>query len=132
MLDAKVVTCAVRREARALYDMLWHPESFPRWASGLSGGGLASDGEVWRAMGPEGPVTIRFTPRNDLGVMDHWVDLGDGRVVFVPLRIVPNQEGSEVMLTLFRLPDMSPERFAADEAWVRRDLAALKALAEGA
>ncbi|UYW25920.1 hypothetical protein OKC48_22015 [Methylorubrum extorquens] len=64
--------------------------------------------------------------------MDHWVDLGDGRVVYVPMRVIANGEGSEVMLTLFRQPDMSDEKLAEDEAWVRRDLASLKRLAEGA
>jgi hypothetical protein len=64
--------------------------------------------------------------------MDHWVDLGDGRIIDVPLRIIPNQDGSEVMLTLFRQPGVSTEKFAEDEAWVRRDFAALKASAERA
>jgi hypothetical protein len=36
------------------------------------------------------------------------------------------------MLTLFRQPSMSTEKFAQDEAWVRRDLGALKAFAEEA
>jgi hypothetical protein len=52
-------------------------------------------------------------------------------VVYVPLRIVENEEGSEVMLTLFRQPQMSDERFAEDQVWVRKDLARLKVLAEG-
>ncbi|UMY19698.1 polyketide cyclase [Methylobacterium organophilum] len=131
MLEAKVITCSARREARELYERLWRPESFPQWASGLSQGALERDGEGWTAQGPEGPVRITFTPHNPFGVMDHRVDLGDGRSVFVPLRIVPNGEGSEVMLTLFRQPGTSDAQFAEDEAWIRRDLAALVALAEG-
>ena len=47
------------------------------------------------------------------------VHLGEGRVVYVSLRIVANQESSVVMLTLFRQPQMSAERFAEDEAWVK-------------
>ena len=102
------------------------------WASGLSHGPMEPDGAGWRAQGPEGPIRITFTPQNSFGVMDHWVDLGGGRVVYVPLRIVANEEGSEVVLTLFRQPGMSDGTFAADEAWIRRDLAKLKALAESA
>lgn len=75
-------------------------------------------------------MRIRFTGRNEFGVMDHAVDLGGGRVVHVPLRIVANGEGCEVLLTLFRQPEMDDAKYAADEAWVRRDLAALKRLAE--
>ncbi|GJE42325.1 polyketide cyclase [Methylobacterium soli] len=131
MLDTDVITCSVARDARALYALLWRPESFAHWASGL-GGALARDDRGWTAQGPEGPVRITFTPHNAFGVMDHRVDLGGGRVACVPLRIVPNQAGSTVMLTLFRQPGTSPARFAADAAWVRRDLASLKAFAEGA
>jgi len=61
----------------------------------------------------------------------HLGHLGEGHVVYVPVRIVANQEGSVVMLTLFRQPQMSAGKFAEDKAWVRKDLASLKALAEG-
>lgn len=49
----------------------------------------------------------------------------------VPLRVVGNGTGAEVLLTLFRQPGLSQARFRADQDWVRRDLAALKHLAEG-
>lgn len=132
MLESKVITCSVQRNAQDLYEMLWRPESFTRWASGLSNSSLECDDQGWKAQGQEGPIRITFTEHNSLGVMDHRVDLGDGRIVYVPLRVIPNEDGSEVILTLFRQPGMSSEKFAEDEAWVRRDLAALKAWAEEA
>ena len=73
-------------------------------------------------------MRIRFTGRNPFGVMDHHVALGTGTEVHVPMRVVPNGAGAEVLVTLFRRPGMSDEAFAADAAWVRRDLLALKAL----
>jgi hypothetical protein len=60
--------------------------------------------------------------------MDHHVDIGSGPEIYVPLRIIANGDGSEVLLTLFRQPGMSDEKFAADAEWVDRDLAALKTL----
>lgn len=61
--------------------------------------------------------------------MDHTVEIGGTEIfIFIPMRIVPNGEGAEVLFTLFRQPGMSDEKFAADAAWVARDLAALKAL----
>jgi hypothetical protein len=59
--------------------------------------------------------------------MDHHVTLSDGSVVYVPLRVVANGAGAEVIITMFREPGMSAEKFAADCAWVERDLLALKA-----
>ena len=73
-------------------------------------------------------MRIRFTERNAFDVMDHHVDLGTGPEVYVPMRVVPNGGGAEVLVTLFRRPDMSDEAFAADAAWVLRDLLTLKAL----
>lgn len=132
MFEAKVIACSVRRTARELYEMFWTPESFPKWASGLSEASLERDEAGWRAQGPEGPIRIMFSEHNRFGVMDHWVDLADGRIVYVPMRVVANGDGSEVMLTLFRQPGMSDEKLAEDEAWIRRDLAVLKGLTESA
>ena len=130
VLEATTLSITVARDWRVLYEAIWRPEAFAGWASGLSGS-LAQDGDRWTARGPAGPVTIRFTPHNSFGVMDHWVELGDGSEVYVPLRIVANGGGAEVMLTLYRQPGMSDDAFAADADWVRRDLATLRRLAQG-
>jgi len=130
MLHAKTIGISIARPWREVYEAFWRPEAFPGWASGLSNASLRQDGETWMAQGPEGPIRIRFTGHNAFGVMDHSVDLGDGRIVEVPLRVIANAEGCEVLLTLFRQPQMSDEKYAQDEAWVLRDLAALKTLAE--
>lgn len=130
MLPARTFSISIRHEWRALYERIWRPAFFQKWASGLAESDLRSvDGE-WLANGPEGPIRIRFTPHNDYGVMDHWVETGDGSEVHIPLRIIENDDDAEVMLTLFRLPGMDDERFAADARWVNRDLKALKALIE--
>lgn len=130
MSETRVVTVTIDRPWKDVYETFWRPESFPEWASGLSGSNLTADGDRWTAEGPEGPVRIRFTPHNSFGVMDHWVELPDGHVVHIPLRIIANGKRAEVMLTLYRQPGMSDQRFADDEAWIRRDLKALKSLAE--
>ncbi|HWX49924.1 MAG TPA: polyketide cyclase [Roseomonas sp.] len=128
MLEARTISIGIERDWREVYEAIWRPEDFPKWASGLSQSPLRREGEAWVAQGPEGPVRIRFTPHNAFGVMDHHVDLGAGVEVDVPMRVIPNQRGAEVMLTLFRQPGMSDEKFAEDAAWVTRDLAALRAL----
>ncbi|WP_251007720.1 hypothetical protein [Sphingobium sp. BHU LFT2] len=76
-------------------------------------------------------MTIRFTPHNDHGVMDHFVGTGDGQEVHVPLRVIANGEGAEVMLTLSHQPGMTDEDFARDAKWITRDLRALKTYVMG-
>src|SRR3546814_21067911 len=102
MLPASTYSRSIDREWRSLYDLIWRPEFFPRWASGLSKAGLRQDGDGWLAEGTEGPIRIRFTPHNDYGVMDHVVETGDGNEVHVPMRVVRNGHGAEVLLTLYR------------------------------
>lgn len=128
MMESRVISISISRSWNEAYEAIWRPEDFPKWASGLSQAGLAKDGDVWKAKGPQGPITIRFTPHNAFGVMDHYVKAGDGPEICVPLRIIQNGDGAEVQLTLFRQPGMSDERFEADAEWVGRDLLALKAL----
>ena len=129
-MEAKTISVSINCNWRDLYEAFWKPETFPKWASGLSNSSLEKAGEDWKARGPEGPIRIKFTDHNPFGVMDHWVDLGQGRVIYVPLRVVENEKGAEVLLTLFRQPEVTDSKFAADEDWVKRDLLAPKALVE--
>ncbi|SDQ90860.1 hypothetical protein SAMN05444161_1037 [Rhizobiales bacterium GAS191] len=128
---SRTLSVRIERAFGETYDFLAEPQNFPQWASGLGQSFAFADG-VWTAQTPLGTVRIAFTPRNGFGVLDHRVTLPGGADVEVPMRVIANGEGSEVLFTLFRLPDMSPEKFAEDAAWVERDLATLKALLEGA
>jgi hypothetical protein len=126
MLDVKTITVSIDRDWQDLYNAIWRPEAFRSWASGLSESTLEACGDHWKAHGPGGSVTIRFTDHNRFGVMDHYVYLNSGEEVYVPMRVFQNGAGAEVAFTLFRQAGMSDEKFEADAAWVRRDLAALR------
>ncbi len=80
---------------------------------------------------PQGPVNVRFSKKNDFGILDHYVSPAPGVEVFVPMRVVPNGSGSEVVLTLFQTAGMSDEKFAEDIRWVEQDLKTLKRILEG-
>jgi len=127
--EVRKIRIAVNRPAAEAYDFLSAPENFPKWASGLAGS-LRKSGEDWIAETPEGRATVRFSERNAYGVLDHAVTLPHGATVYVPLRVVPSGGGCELVLTLFRQPDMSDEKFATDAEWVMRDLGAAKRILE--
>jgi hypothetical protein len=124
------LSVSINRSAAEAYEFLAVPENFPKWASGL-GKSLRQAGEDWIAETPEGPATVRFSERNSLGVLDHSVELPRGTSVYIPLRLVAKADGCELVLTLFRQPDMSDEKFAADAQWVMRDLNVAKRILEG-
>ena len=75
-------------------------------------------------------VKVRFVERNPFGVLDHYVRVDSGPEVYMPMRVFPNGEGAEVLITVFRQAGVSDEKFAEDTHWVRRDLEALKTLLE--
>jgi hypothetical protein len=132
MLPAATFSVSIECDWQALYEHIWRPEFFPKWASGLSESDLHEEDGAWVATGAECPVSIRFTAHNAYGVMDHFVDLGGGNEVHIPLRVIQNGDGAEVLLTLYRQSDMDDKRFAADAEWVKRDLTTLKRLIEEA
>lgn len=129
LLEVRHVTVSIRRSPRDVYEFAANAQNMPQWARGL-GEKFTRDGENWIAEGPLGRVTVRFAPANPYGVLDHDVTLPGGQSVHNPLRVVPNGRGSEVTFSVFRLPDVSPEKFAEDTKAVERDLQALKAILE--
>jgi hypothetical protein len=46
------------------------------------------------------------------------------------MRVCPNNDGSEVIFTLYQRPDMADQMFAEDAKAVKRDLERLKTLLE--
>ena len=128
--EMRRLSIAIDRAAAEAYEFLSAPENFPKWATGLAGS-LRKVGEDWIADTPEGRAVVRFSERNAYGVLDHSVTLPRGVTLYVPLRVVPNGDGCELVLTLFRRPGMSDESFAADAEWVMRDLGVAKRILEG-
>ena len=103
----------IERPAGEVYAFACDPKNLPAWASGLSAA-----------------VKVRFVERNPYGVLDHYVSVDAGPEVYMPMRVFPNGAGAEVLITVFRQPGVSDEKFGEDTRWVLRDLETLKALLE--
>ncbi|MBI2355294.1 MAG: SRPBCC family protein [Deltaproteobacteria bacterium] len=112
-----------------VYEFVSNPENLPKWAKGL-GKSVRKSGGGWLVDTPQGPAKVRFAERNRLGVLDHYVTTAQGIEVYVPLRVIANGSGSELLFTLFRLPGMSDEQYAADQQLVEQDLKTLKEILE--
>jgi hypothetical protein len=110
--NVRKLKVVIERPAGEAYEFLSAPENFRKWASGV------------------GDNEVRFSERNSHGVLDHSVKTPQGDEVYVPLRVLPKGRRCELELTLFRQPNMTDERFAADTEWVMRDLLAAKRLLE--
>jgi hypothetical protein len=79
---------------------------------------------------PTGRVGVAFAPRNKYGVLDHDVTLSSGEVIYIPVRVITDGSGCEVVFTLRRLPGMSDRDFERDADAVAADLTRLKRVLE--
>lgn len=129
MSPFRTLSVSIARPADEVYRFVAEPLNLPCWAEGL-GGAVRKTADGWIVDTPNGPLGLRFAPQNDFGVLDHWVSVKPGEVVYVPMRVIANGAGSEILLTLLRMPGMSDAAFAADAAQVQRDLESLKRLLE--
>ena len=121
------ISVSIDRPANEVYEFASNPENLPKWAAGLSGSIENVKGD-WIAESPMGRVKVKFADKNTFGILDHDVTLPSGEKVNNPMRVVPNNEGSEVLFTLYQRPDVSNLMFAEDAKAVARDLQKLKTL----
>jgi uncharacterized protein YndB with AHSA1/START domain len=128
MKDVRILDIAIDAPAERVYAYVAEPRNLPRWAPNF-GHQITPEGEHWIMHTAEGPVPVRFAPPNELGVLDHWVRLGDVEL-HNPIRVVPNGAGSVLTFTLFRQAGWTDAQFDEDEGLVYADLARLKALIE--
>ena len=128
-LPAYYIGITIHRPFADVNEFLSIPANFEQWAAGLGKGFSQINGQ-WGFDTPDGRVKLRFTDRNAFGVADHYVYPPTGGEVYVPLRAVPNGDGTEVTLILFRPPEMTDQQLARDSAAMLRDLETLKAILE--
>ena len=130
-MKATTVSVSIARPPATVYAFVANPENLPRWAAGL-GGSIRRSGGEWIVETRDGPLTVRFVAENELGVADHYVTVKPGVEVYVPIRVIANGSGSEVLVTLFQQPDMTEAMYADDARLVERDLRTLKEVLEAA
>jgi hypothetical protein len=126
---AEHISVSINRSAAHVYEFASNPENLPKWAAGLSGS-IRRVKEEWIAESPMGTVKVKFAEKNKFGVLDHDVTLSSGVKFYNPMRVFPNNDGSELVFTVYRRPDVSDQEFTADAAAVEKDLAKLKKLLE--
>jgi hypothetical protein len=130
-LKSKQISEWIDRPAAEVYEYASDPANLPLWAPGLGDFVDNVDGQ-WFVHTSSGRLAFAFAERNPFGVLDHEVTLPSGEVLYNPMRVVPYGDGSEVVFSLRRLPDMSDEDFARDAGLVQADLTRLKHVLEAA
>lgn len=128
-VESRTITVRIDRPFDKVYEFLVDPANWNHWAFGL-GKNIRRSPDGWIADSGDGVAKVQFTPHNNFGVVDHTVIRPSGQRVYVPIRLIANNSGCELLFTLFREPSMSDAQFASDSAFVQRDLDGLKRLLE--
>jgi hypothetical protein len=119
----------IDRPAADVYAYTRDPAHLGQWAAGLGGGAEQVDGQ-WFLESPGGRIRVAFAPINPYGVLDHEVTSAAGDVVQVPMRVLPDGDGCELVFSVRPAPGMTDEDLARDAELVAADLATLKRLLE--
>lgn len=129
MMKSRTMNTSINSNPQIVYDFVSNLENLPRWASSTFSSIKEVNGE-WVGDTSQGQNKVMLAERNNFGILDHHVKLTTGVEVYVPMRVVKNGNGSEVMLTVFQTPEMTDERYAEDIKTVENDLNHLKTIIE--
>ena len=104
------VSVSIKSSPDRVYEFVSNPSNLPKWAAGLSGSIEEIEGDLI-AESPMGLVKIKFASDNTFGILDHYVMLPSGEIIYNPMRVFQNENGSELVFTLYQRPGMSDQNF---------------------
>ncbi|MEV4509434.1 SRPBCC family protein [Dactylosporangium sp. NPDC049525] len=128
-MESRHVSTHIDRLAEDVYAYASNPVNLPTWAPGLLKSVELVDGQ-WVADSDMGRILLDWAPDNPFGVLDHHVTVPSGQTFYNPMRVTVDGDGSEVVFSVRRRPEMTDEEFDRDCAAVQADLVALKRILE--
>ena len=133
MLKSRVIIIPIKRGYDEVYGFLRLPESLLVWGAANPDAKMehVADNDYLVDL-PLGPKIMRFSPRNDYGVLDFQVlPQGASSGPATPVRLHRNDDGCELVYIYFQRAGISDEQFASDAEWLQSDLLRMKAYVEG-
>ena len=125
MLKARTLTVLINRPIDEVYGFLSQPDNMARWMPIGSGQAEPAEGPlVWSFVGPDGEIMARFSPPNDLYVLDYTLQSGAHIWQSSSVRLIRNGNGCVLVHTSVQQPLVS------DAAFMETDLHVLKTLLE--
>jgi hypothetical protein len=131
VLESRTVVISINRPAKVVYDFLAEPTNLEQWGTNFGTRMRHLQGLDYLVDLPMGEAVLRFTRRNEFGVIDFTI-FGKGQEPGPPFpaRVYANGEGADVAITLFRFPGVTEEQHRSNWEWTVSDLSRLKAILE--
>ena len=133
MLNSTIIQVSIACPYDKAYAFLSDPANYPRLSPmpGVVPDLESVDGLTFVVDLPTGRARLSYTAPNPHGVLDYTItDLSTHVERTTPLRLMPNQEGCELVMLLFQRSWVDNERYASDIEWTRNDLDSIKSLLE--
>jgi hypothetical protein len=125
----KNISISINKPVNEVYEFASNPENFPIWVEFIKSMTKQTKNN-WLAETDLGNIEIEFVPKNEFGIIDHLVTLPDSSTVNNPMRVIENGKGSELVFTLFWMPNRTEEEFNQDAKLVENDLKKIKRILE--
>jgi len=125
----KNISISINKPVNEVYEFASNPENFPIWVEFIKSMTKQTKNN-WLAETDLGNIEIEFVPKNEFGIIDHLVTLLDSSTVNNPMRVIENGKGSELVFTLFWMPNRTEEEFNQDAKLVENDLKKIKRILE--
>ena len=120
-MKSKTLTVSIDCSPKKVYAFVSNAKNLPKWAKTFCKS-VKKTGRQWLMNTSLGPLKLRFAPKNNLGVLDHFIKPPKGQDIVVPMRVISNGKTSEVVFTLFQRPGMTDADFYRDIGMVQQDL----------
>ncbi|WP_173918148.1 SRPBCC family protein [Halobacillus sp. Marseille-Q1614] len=125
MFEARTIGMMINKKSSDVYGFVREPMNLAAWANSFCVS-VAQKKKDWYVESGDGTARVQFETENSYGVLDFTLRLVNGEELYYPMRVVPHKDRCEVMLTIFRLPEVSEENFLLDGAMAANDLRQLK------
>ncbi|SEQ14892.1 hypothetical protein SAMN05428969_2195 [Devosia sp. YR412] len=130
MRRSQTISVSIDRPFDEVHDYLARPLNYQYWAAVEPGTFKPLENGDWAGMTPNGLRHFRFTAPNNFGVLDHAIFEPGSPLVYMPMRVMPNEAGSELIFTFFRRDGMDDAQFASTVEWIQTDFLTLQSLLE--
>ncbi|PIQ23857.1 hypothetical protein COW36_13550 [bacterium (Candidatus Blackallbacteria) CG17_big_fil_post_rev_8_21_14_2_50_48_46] len=112
-----------------VFEFVSNPVNLPLWSRSFCLSVFQHE-EAWFIESPHGPIQVYMQADPETGVIDQYLYPTPEIQVLIPMRVVPNQSGTEFIFTLFQPDDISEEDYQQEIYWVEQELQTLKKLLE--
>lgn len=131
MRRSHTLSVSIDRPFDEVYDYLSRPVNYQNWAGTVEPGSFRPlENGDWVAMTQDGERHHRFTPPNNFGVLDHAIFVPGREMFYNPMRVTPNEAGTELTFTYYRREGVDDGQFISTVEWIQTDLLTLKSLLE--